>query len=137
MHHAAKAVGCLHICAILLQEGLLRLSSSGISQCYSFIAISAINTASTHDSASLAMSSIGRFIQNGKIPRGYGDPGDDVYSIDVCLMTPFRKAFLSAYPNSYNVHCSSLIVHIQQIFGMLVKLKVFKSRLMFPLIKNS
>lgn len=84
------------------------------------------------------MPKIGRFLRSSVIPTGYWVTGDETYTIEGCLMTPFRKSFLTTYTDSYNFYHSSQPVHIEQAFGMHVsKCRMLKSPLMFSLSANS
>lgn len=75
---------------------------------YRFMNVSSICNGSTHDSTCMAMSNMQAFIDDGNIPSGYWFAGDDAYQSSSFLLTPFRRAFLVPYPDSYNYYQSSI-----------------------------
>lgn len=83
------------------------------------------------------MSNIVRVLRNGNITQGYWVVGDDSYTVEGCLIKPFR-IFLNPLTDSYNLYHSSQRMHMEQAFGMLVeKWRKLKSPLMFSLSANS
>lgn len=67
---------------------------------YRFIAISDFIRRATQDSNALEMSNKGHFCTSGNILQCYWVAGYDAYSVEGCLMTPFRKSILNLQTDS-------------------------------------
>lgn len=90
-----------------------------VDSCYRFVAGSAVCKGSTHDSVALDISHIGRYLREGKLPRGFWIAGDEAYSPTESLIVPFRKSLASKYENAFNFFLSSHRMHVEQAFGIL------------------
>ena len=101
---------------------------------YMFMAASAFCTGSTHDSAALDMSNIGRALRHGIIPKGYWISSDDAYFTSETLLTPFRKGLMSKFIDAFNYFFSSLRGDFEQASGQLTqKFRILKAPLAFSL----
>lgn len=120
---------------VLLQENKYSLAvQARVDSDYRFISLSAICTGSTHDSTCMAMSNMNSFIEDGNVPLGYWFAGGDAYQSSLFLLTPFRRAFLKPYADSYNYYQSSHRMHVEQAFGIRTsKWRVLKCPLNYEL----
>lgn len=105
---------------------------------YKFAAMSAFCTGSTHDSAALKMSNIGKFLDEGNLPIGYWIAGDEAYCCSENLLTPFKQSFTIPYTDSFNFFQSSHRIHVEQAFGMWVnKWRILKKPLAYSLVRTT
>ena len=84
--------------------------------------VSAICKGSTHDSLAHSVSSLGRFLAAGLLNKDFWVAGDEAYSCDESLLTPFPASMIRGHPfrDAYNFFQSSLRIHVEQAFGFLV-----------------
>ena len=89
---------------------------------YRFLMVSAICKGSTHDSLAHSVSSFGIYLAAGLLNKDYWVAGDEAYSCDKSLLTPFPASMIRGHPfrDAYNVFQSSLRIHVEQAFGFLV-----------------
>jgi DDE superfamily endonuclease/Villin headpiece domain len=93
---------------------------------YRFLFMSARCVGSTHDSLAWACSSLGSQLMDGtKTLDPYWIAGDAAYVCSNFLLTPYSKSQIrdpefGARRDAFNFYQSSLRIHIEQAFGMLV-----------------
>lgn len=88
---------------------------------YRFIASSAICKGATHDSVALDLSHIGKYLREGKLPKGFWIADDGAYSATESFVIPFKRSIATKYQDGYNFFQSSHRIHVEQAFGMLMK----------------
>jgi len=68
------------------------------------------------------VSALARFLRNGGLPSGFWIAGDDAYECTESIITPIprRRAPLGSREDAFNYYQSSLLMHVQQVFGVLV-----------------
>ena len=71
---------------------------------YRFLMASAICKGSTHDSLAHSVSSLRRYLAAGLLNKDYWVAGDEAYSCDESLLTPFPASLVRGYPfrDAYN-----------------------------------
>jgi len=89
---------------------------------YRFTYCSLKCVSSTHDSLSYSVSDLSTFLRNGGLPRGFWIAADDAYECTETLITPVprRRAPIWSLEDSFNFYHSSLRMHVEQAFGILV-----------------
>lgn len=103
---------------------------------YRFLCFSARCPGSTHDSTAYNISSIATFLQSGGLPFPFWIAGDEAYSCTNNLLTPFSSSIArpETYEDSFNFFQSSLRLHVEQAFGLLVsKWRILRSGMDFAL----
>lgn len=107
---------------------------------YSFLAFSARCVGSTHDSVAHAVSALGTYLEQGLLRREFWIAGDDAYNCSESLITPYpmTQAAGNTALFNFNFFQSSLRMHVEQAFGMLVaKWRILKEGLNFSVERNS
>jgi DDE superfamily endonuclease len=92
---------------------------------YRFLYMSARCVRSTHDSLACACSSLGLRLSDGVNLGTYWLAGDAAYICTNYLLTPFTKSYimdphLGQRRNSFNFFQSSLRIHAEQSFGIVI-----------------
>ena len=92
---------------------------------YRFRCFSALCVGATHDSLSHEISGLGKFLRDGRLPPPFWIAADEAYVCTEFLLTPFSsssfdRSNLSKYKDSFNYFQSSLRMHVEQAFGVLV-----------------
>ena len=84
--------------------------------------VSAICKGSTHDSLAHSVSSLGRYLAAGLLKKDFWVAGDEAYSCDESLLSPFPASMIRGHPfrDAYYYFQSSLRIHVEQDFGFLV-----------------
>jgi DDE superfamily endonuclease len=106
---------------------------------YRFLYMSARCVGSTHDSLAWACSMLGSRFYNGLNIGEYWIAGDAAYLCDNYLLTPFTKAQthdqeLGLRRDAFNFYHSSLRMHVEQSFGIMVaRFGILWRSLRFPL----
>lgn len=88
---------------------------------YRFICFSALCRGSTHDALAHAVSSLGRYLEDGRLEMEYWIAGDEAYNCSEYLITPVPASMASDVEDAFNFYHSSLRMHVEQSFGMLIK----------------
>ena len=71
--------------------------------------VSAICKGSTHDSLAHSVSSLGRYLAAGLLNKDYWVAGDEAYSCDESLLTPFPASMIRGHPFRDAYNFSSLL----------------------------
>jgi len=87
---------------------------------YRFRCFSALCRGSTHDSFAHAVSALGRYLEEGKLDGEFWIAGDEAYICTESLITPVPSTQAKDAEYSLTFHHSSLRMHIEQAFDMLV-----------------
>lgn len=87
---------------------------------YIFRFCSALCTGATHDALAYSVSGLKRDIDRGALFGIFYIVGDDAYSLSNSLITPCSKSNADVDQYNFNYYQSSLRMHIEQAFGMLV-----------------
>lgn len=87
---------------------------------YRFLCYSARCVGSTHDSLAHAVSSLGTYLDAGNLKPEFWIAGDEAYVCTESLITPFPASQASDWEDAFNFWHSSLRMHVEQSFGMLV-----------------
>ena len=87
---------------------------------YRFLCCSARCVGSTHDSIAHTVSALGNFLESGKLHFESWIAGDEAYVCTESLITPFPAASATDAEDAFNYYHSSLRMHVEQAFGMLV-----------------
>lgn len=95
---------------------------------YRFLCFSAICRGSTHDSLAHAVSSLGRYLESGRLDGEFWIAGDEAYVCTESLITPIPASQANDVEDAFNFYHSSLRMHVEQAFGILVK--------KFPLLRS-
>ena len=79
-------------------------------------------TGSTHDALAFSTSALSNALADVLLPRSFYLVGDEAYACALYLLTPVSAcaAKLNTAANAYNYFQSSLHVHIEQSFGLLI-----------------
>lgn len=85
-----------------------------------FLFVSSKCAGSTHDSSAFEITSLGRFLSSGCLKEGFWIAADEAYPCSDVLLTPWPSSTLNEEKDAFNFHLSSLRIHIEQAFGMLV-----------------
>lgn len=88
---------------------------------YRFLCFSAVCRGSTHDSLAHAVSSLGRYLEDGRLGEQFWIAGDEAYLCSESLITPIPASQASDVDDAFNFYHSSLRMHVEQAFGILVK----------------
>lgn len=87
---------------------------------YRFLCYSARCVGSTHDSLAHAVSSLGQYLEAGNLRNEFWIAGDEAYVCSESLITPVPASQASDWEDAFNFWHSSLRMHVEQSFGMLV-----------------
>lgn len=87
---------------------------------YRFLCYSAKCRGSTHDSLAHAVSSLGDYLEQGSLDARFWIAGDEAYVCTNSLITPVPASQANDFEDAFNFYHSSLRMHIEQAFGMLV-----------------
>lgn len=107
---------------------------------YTFLCFSARCVGSTHDSVAHAVSALGDYLEQGLLRKEFWIAGDDAYLCSESLITPYPMNQTSGNTALFNFNFfhSSLRMHIEQAFGMLVaKWEIVKEGLDYSVERNS
>lgn len=105
---------------------------------YIFRFCSAICTGSTHDSLAFSVSGLKREIDKGILGTCYYIVGDEAYSCTEHIITPFSKSGADTDQDNFNFFLSSLRMHVEQAFGMLVaRWRILRGGLEFSVNKST
>jgi len=105
---------------------------------YKFTSYSAKCVGSTHDALVHAVSSLGWFLEQGRLEKEFWICGDDAYHCTESLITPYPNSQANDEQKHFNYFLSVLRVHIEQAFGMLVaRWRIIRDGLEFDLGTNS
>lgn len=105
---------------------------------YQFIDYSARTVGSTHDSLSHAVSGLGRYLERGELLVEFWLVGDDAYVCTEFLITPVPAAEADEHEDAFNFFHSSMRMHVEQAFGMLVaRWRILKTGMNFSVGKAS
>ncbi len=93
---------------------------------YEFLYMSALCTGNTHDSVAFGCSGLSRRLREIGLRPGYWIAGDAAYECIFGIITPWSKKQVEChehglYRDSFNYFHSSLRVHVEQAFGILVE----------------
>ena len=87
---------------------------------YRFLYVSYRCAGSTHDSTAWSVTALHDAISNGHLAESFWIAADDAYACTEQTLTPWPGE-VTLYKDSFNFHLSSLRIHIEQAFGMLVR----------------
>lgn len=87
---------------------------------YIFRFCSAVCTGATHDSHAFSFSGLKRAMDRGVLVFGFYIVGDEAYACTNYLITQYSKSNADEDQDNFNYYQSSLRMHIEQAFGMLV-----------------
>lgn len=92
---------------------------------YRFLTLSSVVCGSTHDSLAFNASALGIHLKEHGLPTGYWIAADAAYMCTESLLVPFSSVQLldsdeGTWRDSFNFFQSSLRVHVEQAFGVLV-----------------
>lgn len=105
---------------------------------YRFLSYSCRCVGSTHDSLAHAVSSLGRYLEQGELNGEFWIAGDEAYVCTESLITPVPMSQASEVEGAFNFFLSSLRIHVEQAFGMLVaKWAILQRPLQYAVRKNS
>ena len=104
---------------------------------YRFLCCSARCVGSTHDSVAHTVSALGHYLESGKLHFECWIAGDEAYVCTESLITPFPAASATDAEDAFNYYHSSLRMHVEQAFGMLVGKWRILSQLSFSLHTNA
>ena len=76
----------------------------------------------THDSVAFSVSSYSAKLRAGDLPEAYWIAADKAYICDNCIVTPVpvSQALPGSDEDAFNFYHSSLRMHIEQAFGLLL-----------------
>ena len=105
---------------------------------YTFLSYSCRCVGSTHDSLAHAASSLRTYLQNKNLNDEFWIAGDKAYMCAEDLITPVPSFHASSEKDALNFFHSSLLMHVEQAFGMhTAKWGIFQKPLGFPVRKSS
>lgn len=104
---------------------------------YRFLCFSAKCRGSTHDSLAHAVSSLGRYLESGRFACQFWIAGDEAYVCTECLITPIPASQASDVEDAFNFYHSSLRMHVEQSFGMMVRKWRLLKRLEYSVDKSA
>lgn len=93
---------------------------------YRFLYMSCKCTGSTHDSVAFAVSNLARELEESPLKTGYWIAADAAYMCSQGVIVPWSKSALQCdekglFRDSFNFFHSSLRIHVEQAFGILVR----------------
>lgn len=118
-----RASDCINPATYYHRKGYFAIPVQAICDAkYRFVFFSAKCAGPTHDSVAFGVSSYANQLKLGKLPRGFWIAADEAYSCDEYVINPVPSA--NAEPDSpadgFNFYFSSLRIHIEQSFGILL-----------------
>ena len=87
---------------------------------YEFLYFSSKCAGSTADSTAFEVTSLSEYLHSSGIPRGFWLAGDEAYACGRNLITAWPSSSLTDERRTFNHTLSTLRVHVEQAFGMIV-----------------
>lgn len=87
---------------------------------YRFICFSARRCGSTHDSLAPSVSALSEYLESGDLDSYFWIVGDEAYICTKTRIIPFPATQCTDSKAAFNCFLSSLRMHIEQFFGMLM-----------------
>ena len=103
---------------------------------YRIISFSLRCVGATHDSLSFAVSNLAALFRSGEIPFEFWIVSDETYICTESVITPYpgSEAQTGSHRDTFNYFLSSLRVHVEQAFGMLVsRWEILKSYMQYSI----
>lgn len=105
---------------------------------YIFRFCSAVCTGATHDSLAFSVSGLRRELEKGILGSVFYIVGDEAYICTDYLITPVPMSRTDTDEDNFNFFLSSLRMHVEQAFGMLVaRWRILKGGLNFTVSKST
>lgn len=117
-----KKPSCPHAAAFYCRKGFYSLPVQAlVDSRYRFLDVSIRCVGSTHDQLAHAVSELGQYLANNKLQIEYWIAGDEAYLCTNSLICPIPISQVSScWEDAFNFFLSSLRIHVEQAFGMLV-----------------
>lgn len=84
---------------------------------YRFLDFSALAEGTTNDALAFMMSPLARYLEAGKLLRGFYIVADKAYTLLNSLIFPFPGKELPDFKSATNFFLSSMRIHVEQTFG--------------------
>ena len=105
---------------------------------YIFRFCSAVCTGATHDSLAFSVSGLRRELEKGILGAVFYIVGDEAYICTDYLITPVPMSVADTDEDNFNYFLSSLRMHVEQAFGMLVaRWRILKGGLNFSVSRST